>query len=108
MGSGSNLGDGGSQLQFSHRLFFPSQNIGVGNRGGYFNMVVDKKLAMQMEETDFPKRETLIQESIDLVMKDIGFIPTHYQKNIWAHRPDLVYAGHTNEKTKAMLVSKKK
>jgi peptide/nickel transport system substrate-binding protein len=108
MGSGSNLGDGGSQLQFSHHAYYPLKNMGVGNRGRYNNMRVDAYMSMQMEETNVEKRREQIQKGVAIVMKDWGFIPTHYQKNIWAHRPDLVYAGHTNEKTKAMLVSKKK
>ena len=108
MGSGSNLGDGGSQLQFSHHSYYPLKNMGVGNRGRYNNMIVDALMSQSMEETDFPKREKMIQDAVEIVMMDWGFIPTHYQKNVWAHRPDLVYAGHTNEKTKAMLVSKKK
>ena len=107
MGSGSNLGDGGSQLQFSHHAYYPLKNMGVGNRGRYNNMNVDALMFAQMSETNVEKRRKQIQDGVAIVMRDWGFIPTHYQKNIWAHRKDLTYAGHTNEKTKAMLVSKK-
>ena len=81
--------------------------MGVGNRGRYNNMNVDALMFAQMSETNVEKRRKQIQDGVAIVMRDWGFIPTHYQKNIWAHRKDLTYAGHTNEKTKAMLVSKK-
>ncbi len=107
MGSGSNLGDGLSQLQFSHGTNGLKANYGVGNRGRYSNPIVDYFLLTAFTTIDDAKREKLVQQAVAVAVKEYAFIPTHYQKNIWAHRPDLTYVGHTNEKTKAMLVGKK-
>ena len=107
LGSGSTMGDGGEQIQYSHVTYGIKTNLGVGNRGRYSNPLVDARIIRSMEEVDANKREKLIQEANQIVMDDYAMIPTHFQKNLWAHRPDLTYAGHTDERTTAMLVGKK-
>ena len=107
IGSGSVLGDGGEQLHVSHVTSGVRPDMGWLNHGRYSNPLADLPLMKQSETVDLKARERLIQEAIAIVMHDDAMIPLHYQMNVWAHRTDLAYAGDTNEKTKAMLVSKK-
>jgi peptide/nickel transport system substrate-binding protein len=34
-------------------------------------------------------------------MEDVGFIPLHTQKNIWAMKPGLTYAARADESSRA-------
>ena len=107
IGSGSVIGDGGEQLHVSYVTAGVRDDMGWLNHARYSNPLVDLRLMKAAETVDLKERERLIQESIAIVMHEEAMIPLHYQMNVWAHRPDLTYIGDTNEKTKAMYVSKK-
>ena len=108
MGSGSNLGDGGSQIENSHHTVNVRPNMGVLNYSLYSNAVLDALLVKEAQTVNADERANLIRQGIGIIMADYAMIPLHFQKNIWAHRADLAYAGHTDEMTKAMLVTRKK
>ena len=46
-------------------------------------------------------REQLLREASQIALDDVGIIPIHIQKNIWAMRPGLVHEARADELTRA-------
>ena len=107
-GSGSDTGDGLTQFQGGHTCQNREANLGNVNRGRYCNSRVDVRIRKAQVTLEEKARNKLVQEAAKIATDDLGYIPLHYQKNVWAHRPDLVYQGRTDERTHAMGVRKRK
>jgi peptide/nickel transport system substrate-binding protein len=56
---------------------------GEANLGGYCNKEVDALTDKVLVETDTAKRDQLIKQAYDLVIKDYGYIPLHQQALAW-------------------------
>ena len=84
----------------------PTREKGWGgsNGGRYSNPAADAKLDAALVELDDAKREALLQEATRLVMEDVGIMPIHIQKNVWAMRPGLVHDARADELTRAQDV----
>ena len=62
---------------------------------------MDAKLAQSLQTLDDDKREQLLREASRIALDDVGIIPIHIQKNIWAMRPGLVHEARADELTRA-------
>jgi peptide/nickel transport system substrate-binding protein len=71
--------------------FNADKGWGAANRGRYSNPALDKLLDQALATADDPVREKLLQQAMTLAMDDVGLIPLHIQKNIWASRANLSY-----------------
>jgi peptide/nickel transport system substrate-binding protein len=82
------------------------QKLGLGsvNRARYSNPAFDQQLLAAARVLDDAKREALLQEATRTVINDVGIIPIHLQKNVWAMRPGLVHAARVDELTRAQDV----
>jgi peptide/nickel transport system substrate-binding protein len=69
----------------------PAKGWGASNRGRYSNPALDKLITEALGTADDDAREKLLQQATKLAMDDVGFIPLHIQKNIWATRANLTY-----------------
>ena len=78
--------------------------LGSVNRARYSNPVFDRQLAAAMQVLDDGKREALLQEATRTVINDVGIIPIHLQKNVWAMRTGLVHDARVDELTRAQDV----
>jgi peptide/nickel transport system substrate-binding protein len=47
------------------------------------------------------RREKLLQQATELVIRDYPIIPLHFQLNTWALRKPLTYEARTDERTYA-------
>jgi peptide/nickel transport system substrate-binding protein len=56
---------------------------GEANLGGYCNKEVDALTDKILVETDNAKRDQLIKQAYELVIKDYGYIPLHQQALAW-------------------------
>jgi peptide/nickel transport system substrate-binding protein len=56
---------------------------GEANLGGYCNKQLDTLADNVLVETDTAKRDKLIQQAFELVIKDYGYIPLHQQALAW-------------------------
>jgi peptide/nickel transport system substrate-binding protein len=61
----------------------PATNRGEANLGGYCNKQLDEITDKVLQETDTAKREQLIKQGFELVIKDYGYIPLHQQALAW-------------------------
>ncbi|KWV57776.1 ABC transporter substrate-binding protein [Bradyrhizobium macuxiense] len=56
---------------------------GEANLGGYCNKEVDALTDKVLVESDTAKRDQLIKQAYELVIKDYGYIPLHQQPLVW-------------------------
>ena len=53
---------------------------------------------------DDGKREHMLQDAQRILVDDMGILPIHLQKNVWAMRPGLVHDARVDELTRAQDV----
>ncbi|MDP7651113.1 MAG: ABC transporter substrate-binding protein [Rhodospirillales bacterium] len=107
LGFGSDTGEASSGFTALLHTPFKEKNLGRVNRTGYANPKFDKYVDDALMTLDNTKRKKLLQNAGRVVADDVAAIPTHYQVNVWAHRPDLSYVARTDERTYGMYVKKK-
>ncbi|MEX2630213.1 MAG: ABC transporter substrate-binding protein [Tistlia sp.] len=86
----------------------PDKDKGYGgtNRGRYSNPELDAKIEEALATLDDAEREKLLQEASELVVKDYGILPLHYEVTSWATRKGLAYEPRADQYTMAMSVTK--
>ena len=77
---------------------------GSANRGRYSNAELDKLIDEALATADDAAREKILQKATKLVMDDVGFIPLHIQKNVWATRANLTYVPTVGEELQLVNV----
>ena len=102
VGWGSATGEGTNPLRALVATYDTARGMGVANRGRASNPEVDRLLAQALTTADDPARERLIQDATRLSMEDVGIIPLHIQKNVWAMRANLAHTPRVDEETRAM------
>ena len=107
LGYGSDTGEASSAFTSLLHTRIKEKNLGRVNRTGFANPKFDKFVGDALQTLENKKREKLLQDAGQLVADVVGAVPTHYQVNVWAHRPDLTYQARTDERTYGMYVSKK-
>lgn len=75
----------------------PAKGWGASNRGRYSNPALDKLIGEALGTADDAAREKLLQQATKLAMNDVGLIPLHIQKNIWATRAAFTYVPTVGE-----------
>jgi peptide/nickel transport system substrate-binding protein len=101
VGWGTSTGEASSPLRSLVATFNRDTGMGPSNRGRYSNAEVDRLLAEALRTMDDEAREKLLQDATRLAMEDVGIIPIHIQKNIWAMRRGLVHDARADELTRA-------
>ena len=107
LGFGSDTGEASSAFTALLHTQIKEKNLGRVNRTGYANPKFDKLVDTALQTLDNKERENLLQAAGRVAYDDTAFIASHYQVNVWAHRPDLAYVARTDERTYGMYVSKK-
>ena len=107
VGFGTDTGEASSALTSLIHSPAKEKNLGAVNRAGYSNLEADTLIEAALTELDIGKREKLLQQASRVSMEDYGVITTHYQVNVWAHRPDLSYKARSDERTIGQFVTKK-
>jgi peptide/nickel transport system substrate-binding protein len=103
-GWGTSSGEASSPLRSLTATYTRDRGWGGSNRGRYSNPAADAKLEAAMRELDDAKREALLQEATRITMEDVGIMPIHIQKNVWAMRPGLAHDARADELTRAQDV----
>jgi peptide/nickel transport system substrate-binding protein len=67
---------------------------------------MDSVLDQALATMDNPRREKLLQEAVEIAIRDQAVVPLHYQVNTWAARRGYVYTPRTDERTYAFDVKK--
>jgi peptide/nickel transport system substrate-binding protein len=99
-GWGSASGEPSSPLRALVATFNRERGMGPSNRGRYSNPEVDRLLAEALRTVDDAARERILQQAIRVVFDDVGIIPIHIQKNLWAMRRGIAHAARADELTR--------
>jgi peptide/nickel transport system substrate-binding protein len=101
VGWGSSSGEASNPLRALLSTYDPAKGRGTTNRGRYSNPQLDAMVEQAMGTADDGARERMLQQATRIAMEDVGFIPLHTQKNIWAMKPGLAYTARADESTRA-------
>jgi peptide/nickel transport system substrate-binding protein len=99
-GWGSASGEPSSPLRALVATFNRERGMGPSNRGRYSNPEVDRLLAEALRTVDDAARERILQQAIRVVFDDVGIIPIHIQKNLWAMRRGIAHVARADELTR--------
>ncbi len=83
------------------------KGYGSTNFSGFSNAEVDRLTIEGLRTADDEKREELFKQAMRIGMEDLGVVPLHMQKNIWALRGAMTYEARADEYTVAMNVERK-
>ena len=81
--------------------FDADKGRGAWNWARYSNPQLDKLIEQSLATVDPAKRESAARAASAFAVKDVAFIPLHYQVATWAMRRNLDYAARTDEFTYA-------
>jgi peptide/nickel transport system substrate-binding protein len=101
VGWGTSTGEASSPLRSLVATFDRDTGMGPSNRGRFSNAEVDRLLAEALRTLDDAAREKLLQQATRVAIEDVGIIPIHIQKNVWAMRRGLVHDARADELTRA-------
>jgi peptide/nickel transport system substrate-binding protein len=101
VGWGTSSGEPTSPLRSLLATYNAQRGFGGSNRGRYSNPAMDAKMEEALRTLDDTKREALLREATTIAMDDVGIIPIHIQKNIWAMRRGLRHEARADELTRA-------
>jgi peptide/nickel transport system substrate-binding protein len=99
-GWGSASGEASSPLRSLVATFDRERGLGASNRGRFSNPEMDRLLDEAMRTMDDNARERLLQRATRIAMDDVGIIPIHIQKNIWALRRGFTMEARADELTR--------
>jgi peptide/nickel transport system substrate-binding protein len=104
-GWGSNSGEASNPLRALTATYDATRGWGSSNRARYSNPEHDRLFAESLRTLDDPKREALFQQATRVAMEDIGIIPLHIQKNVWAMRRGLAHVARVDEISRPQDIS---
>jgi peptide/nickel transport system substrate-binding protein len=101
---GTPTGEPSAGLRSCVASFDARKGMGSVNRARYSNPELDRKLIEAMAILDDARREKALQEVTRLLADDVGILPIHLQKNVWAMRQGLTHQPRVDELTRAQDV----
>ncbi len=101
---GTSTGEPGAGLRSTVATYDRERGLGSVNRARYSNPLFDAQLLDAMTVLDDGRREALLQQATRTVVDDVGIIPIHLQKNVWAMRRGLAHDARVDELTRAQDV----
>jgi peptide/nickel transport system substrate-binding protein len=104
LGWGVSTGEASYPLRALAATWSDLKGNGTYNLGRYSNAKVDELLTTALATIDNVGRERLLQQATELVIRDYGIIPLHFQVNTWAMRKPLTYQPRMDERTYAHTV----
>jgi len=75
--------------------------MGTVNFSLYSSAKMDALLEEGLRTVDDKKREKLLQDAVEVAVKDVGLIPLHFQVVTWAARKGITYVPRIDERTLA-------
>ena len=103
-GWGTSSGEASNPLRSLLATYNAQRGFGGSNRGRYSNPAMDAAMEAALRTLDNERREALLREATQIAMDDVGIIPVHTQKNIWAMCRGLRHDARADELTRAQDV----
>ena len=99
LGTWGSAGEPGLGMTNALATWDRARGTGSINRGRYSNPALDAALADAVAEMDDGAREAKLQQVMRDIVADMPILPLYIQKNIWAVRKPIAYAGRADELT---------
>ncbi len=106
-GWGAGTGETSGSLRSLLATYDKSKGFGAANRGRYSNKDMDAKLVQALSAVDDKKRAALLSEASEIAFVDVGIIPVHFQRNVWASKKGLNVEARADEYTLPLGITKK-
>lgn len=103
-GSSVASGDVSSVLKPLMQTFDRDKGSGSVNAARHSNPAFDALIDKALATISVEERRRLYIEATELITREIGYIPLHYQVNVWGARRGLKVTPRTDEMTMAMEV----
>ncbi len=103
-GSSVASGDVSSVLKPLMQTFDREKGSGTVNAARHSNPAFDALIDKALATISVDERRRLYVEATELVTREVGYIPLHYQVNVWGARKGLNVTPRTDEMTMAMEV----
>jgi peptide/nickel transport system substrate-binding protein len=104
-GWGSNSGEASNPLRALTATYDRARGWGASNRARYSNAEHDRLLGEGLRTLGDPAREALFQQATRVAMEDVGIVPLHIQKNVWAMRRGLRHVARVDEVSRPQDIS---
>ena len=98
-GWGAGTGETSGSLRSLLGTFDRERGSGAANRGRYSNPALDAKLNEALATVDDEKRAALLAEASEIAFTDLGIIPVHFQRNVWASKAGFNVEARADEYT---------
>ena len=90
----------GSTSGEASKVMRPALTSGsINNYGGYENKKFNEIFTEASQTLDDEKRNQFFGEAMQIAMKEVAIIPTHFQVNVWASRKGFKVIPRTDELT---------
>jgi peptide/nickel transport system substrate-binding protein len=107
VGWSAGTGEPSDSVKALTMTFDAKAGTGAANRGRYSNAKADELMAKAIQTVDDAKREALVAEATEIIIKDVGIIPIHYPLNTWAAKKEFTIIPRSDEYTLAMSFGRK-
>lgn len=97
----SDTGEPSSPLRGLLATVDAARGRGISNAGRYSNPELDRLLDQALATVDDEKRETLLQQTTEAGIEDVGMIPLYFQVSTWGLRKGISYRGRVDGFTMA-------
>ncbi len=84
------------------------RGLGGSNYGRWSDNTFDKPLKEAIQTIDQEKRSNLLQEAGNVILKEMPFIPLHFESTIWASKKGIEVEGRMDQATSAMSIKQVK
>ena len=100
------IGLGADVTSVDPHVLNAAPNNSIAEHVHYANPKMDSLLEQALATMDNSKRQKLLQEAVQIAIRDQAVVPLHYQVNTWAARRGYTYPPRTDERTHAFDVKK--
>ncbi|MSO54861.1 MAG: ABC transporter substrate-binding protein [Rhodospirillales bacterium] len=106
MANSSATGESSFPLRQYLHTYSPGTQFGLTGLSRYQNMRLDPIVEEAVSVIDDAKRLKMFQDIMAIGMRDVAYMPLHYQVNTWAMKKGITYKARSDERTLAVYVGK--
>ncbi len=107
-GWGTSVGGAAHFFRQFATTYNKARGLGSSNYGRWSDSKFDEPLIEAIQTVDPKKRSALLQKAGKVILKEMPFIPLHFESTIWASKKGIEVEGRMDQATLAMFIKKVK
>ncbi len=107
-GWGTSVGGAAHFFRQFATTYNKAHGLGGSNYGRWSDKAFDEPLIEAIQTVDPEKRSALLQKAGKVILKEMPFIPLHFESTIWASKRGIEVEGRMDQATLAMFIKKVK